>query len=106
VTALTRAGYAVRATGSAAEAVTMVDPGDPIDVLVTDVVLTELSGPRVADEVASCHPDVAVLFMSGYPDGLLGDRDLDHGRRTFIGKPFTVDRLLREVATLCALPPR
>jgi PAS domain S-box-containing protein len=104
MTALTRAGYDVSATASATEAVTMVDAGEPLDVLVTDVVLTELSGPRVADEVVRRHPQVAVLFMSGYPDGLLADRDLEHERRRFIGKPFTVDRLLREVAALCTLP--
>jgi PAS domain S-box-containing protein len=98
--ALQRSGYDVRATSSSSEAIAALDEGAPFDVLVTDVVLTDMPGPQLAERVVERHPDVSVLFMSGYTDGLLDERDLDGGRRAFLGKPFTVDRLLRAVSAL------
>jgi PAS domain S-box-containing protein len=98
--ALRRSGYDVRSTSSSAEAIAALDEGEAIDVLVTDVVLTDMPGPQLAARVLERHPHVAVLFMSGYTDGLLDERDLHGGRRAFLGKPFTVDRLLRAVSGL------
>jgi PAS domain S-box-containing protein len=102
---LRRAGYHVETVSSYAEAVAVLDAGPPFDVLITDVVLTDLPGPRLAEEFEQRQPGAAVLFMSGYTDGLLADGTLSVGRRSFIAKPFTVDRLLSAVAGLAAQPP-
>ena len=58
-------------------------------------------------------PDVAVLFMSGYTDGMLADQGVDFDAIRLLRKPFATDELLRAVAgalarrrpPLTALPP-
>jgi CheY-like chemotaxis protein len=67
------------------------------DLLLTDVVMPEISGPRLADMLHQQHPDLPVLYMSGYPNGLLGAPHHVHDDIAFIEKPFTADRLLTEV---------
>ena len=69
----------------------------PIDLLLTDVVMPEMSGRELANRLAGLHPDMRVMFMSGYTDdravqrGLLGPHD------AFLAKPFTPDRLRTKV---------
>ena len=68
------------------------------DLLLTDVVMPEMSGRRLAELLHQRCADLPVLYMSGYTNGLLGAaRILDPGI-AFIEKPFSRDRLLSEVA--------
>ena len=65
----------------------------PPDLLLADVVMPDLSGPQLAQHLQRVHPQIKVLYMSGYPDrgkpnsALAPDRD-------FIQKPFTKQKLL------------
>jgi signal transduction histidine kinase/ActR/RegA family two-component response regulator len=72
----------------------------PIDLLLTDVVMPEMSGVQLAAAARSKQPSLAVLFMSGYEPGLLTDIDA----REVLQKPFTPAQLARAVAA--ALPSR
>ena len=87
---LRQRGYTVleAANGTAALAVEKAHEG-PIDLLVTDVVMPDLSGPDVARRVRDRRPTIGVLFMSGYTD----DAVLQHGvlkqETPFLQKPFT-----------------
>ena len=87
---LSRRGYRVieAANGTAALAAERAHAG-PIDLLLTDVVMPDLSGPEVARRVLERRPEIAVLFMSGYTD----DAVLQHGvlkhETPFLQKPFT-----------------
>ncbi|RSM53329.1 hybrid sensor histidine kinase/response regulator [Actinoplanes sp. ATCC 53533] len=67
------------------------------DLLLTDIVMPDTSGRRLADLLHQREPDLPVLFMSGYPDGQLGTAHPGGEEVTFIEKPFTADRLLTEV---------
>jgi PAS domain S-box-containing protein len=67
------------------------------DLLLTDIVMPEMSGRRLADLLHQQRPELPVLYMSGYTNGLLGSaRILDEGI-AFIEKPFTAHHLLTQV---------
>jgi FixJ family two-component response regulator len=68
--------------------------------------MPEMSGRRLADLLREQRPDLPVLYMSGYSNGLLGTTNvLDHDI-AFIEKPFARDDLLRKVhAVLTAARP-
>ncbi len=103
--ALTRAGHTVIATQSGLEAVEAgLNSTQPIDLLISDVVMPGLSGPEVADQLRLAHPRMRTLFLSGYSmHTALPDR-VDPN--TFLQKPFTVDVLMEKVRERLAHPSR
>ncbi len=69
----------------------------PIHLLLTDVVMPQMSGPEVAEKLATVRPEVKVLYMSGYPDHPAfskGGVDTEH---CFLQKPFTPSTLAQKV---------
>jgi two-component system, cell cycle sensor histidine kinase and response regulator CckA len=68
----------------------------PIHLLLTDVVMPEMNGRQLADQVATVRADLRVLFMSGYTGAALAQRDGELGGH-FLQKPFTPDGLSRRV---------
>jgi PAS domain S-box-containing protein len=88
------AGYRVLAASNGYEAAALAlgEPGE-IDLLLTDVVMPGLSGPRLSQQLRFLRPTTRVLHMSGYPDDIRGSG----GRllRDFIQKPFSREKLLR-----------
>src|SRR5262249_55032561 len=71
-----------------------------IDALVTDLVMPGISGRDLATAVTARHPELRVLYISGYSDEEINARGLLGPGLTFMQKPFTVDEL---EAALCAL---
>jgi PAS domain S-box-containing protein len=66
---------------------------DPIDLLLTDVVMPTMNGRELYDLLRQGRPDLKVLFMSGYPSNVIGHHGvLDEGVQ-FIQKPFTLRAL-------------
>jgi CheY-like chemotaxis protein len=90
-------GYRVLETTDAAQAITLSDAhGDEIHLLLTDVVMPELSGRELAARLHSARPDMRVLFMSGYTDDAIVRHGIAPGV-AYLQKPFTPDSLLRKV---------
>jgi PAS domain S-box-containing protein len=75
------------------------------DLLLTDVIMPDMSGRRLADLLQFEHPDLPVLFMSGYSNGLLGTTHILDQGIAFIEKPFTARHLLHEVGEMLAPAP-
>ena len=96
---LSEAGYVV--TSGTSEDVLDSDgednPPRP-DLLLTDVVMPGVSGPELADLMTERWPEVRVLYMSGYTDGMLADHGVDFNEILLLRKPFATDELLRAVA--------
>jgi CheY-like chemotaxis protein len=66
-----------------------------IHLLVTDVVMPQMSGRELAQRLATLRPELKVLYMSGYSDDEIEDLDRDAG---FLQKPFTPSELTAKVA--------
>jgi CheY-like chemotaxis protein len=95
---LKRHGYDVLSAQSPAEAVAMVGRGDgTIHLLLSDVILPQMSGSTMASALAQWQPGMKVLYMSGYTDdAVLRHGALDEGV-AFLQKPFTSQALARKV---------
>jgi DNA-binding NtrC family response regulator len=74
---------------------------EPIDALVCDLVMPTMGGSVVAKRIALAHPDIAVLFMSGFTSDPAKIDQLSVRRIGFIAKPFTPDDLATAFAQLC-----
>ena len=101
---LRRNGYVVVESGSPMKAV-RIAAEERFDLLLTDVVMPEMSGRALAESVGGTCPDLRVLFMSGYSEGVLGPTRTLAERVTLVQKPFTEAALLAAVrAVLTAAP--
>ncbi|HXF93760.1 MAG TPA: PAS domain S-box protein [Nitrospiraceae bacterium] len=69
----------------------------PIHLLLTDVVMPQMSGPEVAERLAAVRPGLKVLYMSGYPDHPIFSRTGVTAHAAFLPKPFTPNALARKV---------
>jgi len=91
--ALAASGYGVRAVGGAEEALAVLEHDAGVDLVLTDVIMPGLSGPQLAERIASDFPDTPVVFMSGYIDNPLVDADLARLPDRLLRKPFSPDEL-------------
>ncbi|MCP9464182.1 MAG: PAS domain S-box protein [Nitrospira sp.] len=69
----------------------------PIHLLITDVVMPQMSGPEVADKLTELRPEAKVLYMSGYPDHPLFKKGEVNPEANFLQKPFTPAVLAQKV---------
>ena len=97
-TSLQSKGYTVLEARLSSDALGILqEPGRQIDLVLTDVVLPGMSGPELAQSLRAIHPELKLLYMSGYTDDtLLRHGVLDPGNH-FIQKPFRPDELVRKV---------
>ena len=91
-------GYRVLEAGSGKDALERVRGEEaPIHLLLTDLVMPDMGGTELASRMQELHPDIRVLFMSGYTDdGVVRNGLLGQGR-AFLQKPFTPQTLARKV---------
>lgn len=67
------------------------------DLIVTDVVMPGMSGRELVDRIHWLHPEVKVVFVSGYTDNVILRHGIAEGEVDFLEKPFTADHLARKV---------
>jgi signal transduction histidine kinase/ActR/RegA family two-component response regulator len=96
VGSLEELGYHPLACGSGAEAIDILSARGDVALLITDVMMPEMTGPELVRVVAQHHPHVAVLFVTGYV-GEAGEAEELSGY-DMLRKPFTVSALREAVA--------
>ncbi|MEV8508362.1 PAS domain S-box protein [Actinoplanes sp. NPDC051475] len=98
---LTRAGYNVLPANGGAQAIHIAQTHpEPIDLLLTDVIMPKMMGNEVAARIQAIRPDIPVLYMSGYAQPVLTEnRTLPDGV-TIVEKPFTSRDLLHRIRTV------
>lgn len=105
-TVLSGAGYVVKEAATPALALAAVQLSDqPIDLLVTDVVMPGSSGIALADKLRGGRADLKVLFMSGYADDAVFRRGMLEPDVTMLRKPFTPQALLAAVTRALGTEP-
>jgi len=87
---LTVLGYNILSTTHPTEAIQLANesPGT-IDLLITDVVMPEMNGRELSEQLLSHHPNLKVLFMSGYTANVIAHRGVLEDGVHFISKPFS-----------------
>ena len=96
--ALVRFGYQIVAASGGEKAIEMATSFDePIDLLLTDIMMPGMNGVEVASAVSRLRPGISVLFMSGYADPELVRQGLVEPDTHFLQKPFTPYELAERI---------
>ena len=94
-------GFSVLQTSGGEEALAMSRRGDaPIDLLLTDIVMPEMSGVELADRLERERPGMRILFMTGYAEEVVVNEGILGKHRECIGKPFTREQITKRVRTI------
>ncbi len=104
--ALRACGYRVLPAVTGAEALRICE-ADRVrpDLLLTDVVMPELGGRELAARVTALHPEVRVLFMSGYTGDYNEERGMAEPGIDLLQKPFSAEMLVRRVREILDSDP-
>jgi len=94
-------GYKVLETTQSSDAVGLAGKHEgPIDLLLTDVVMPQISGQELAAQVVALRPGIKIVFMSGYPGGTTSEHGMFDQNAFLLQKPFgmdTIGQVLRQV---------
>ena len=104
--ALRNCGYMVHEVADGVEALQFIStPGGPrFDLIISDVIMPRMGGKELVERIRLKHPDIKVLFISGYTDDALGDLSALGPGVAFLGKPFSPKKLAQCVRELLDEP--
>ena len=94
---LTDLGYNVLSCAEPLAAIQVCRGPEKIDLLVTDLILPNLNGAKLAESLLRSRPDMAVLYVSGYAPEYFLKRQVELPKGVFLGKPFTRETLADKV---------
>jgi len=101
---LKAAGYRVLTAPDGAAGLTLArEHSGEIDALLTDIVMPNMLGPDLADQLKADNPGLRILFMSGHAQPALGTTTLAPGT-DLLQKPFMADELLDKLHEVLAAP--
>ncbi|RMG66934.1 MAG: response regulator [Nitrospirae bacterium] len=96
--ALKMMGYRVYEFSSPLEAIEFIETNQvDVKLLITDLVMPEMSGRDLAERLSNKLPELKVLYMSGYTDDTVVRYGILKGQAYFISKPFTVKEIAKKV---------
>ncbi|ADN02096.1 response regulator [Spirochaeta thermophila] len=95
---LQRRGYRMLVVGNPGEALLLSEEyKGPIHLVITDLILPYIDGKRLVERLRKARPETKVLFISGYPPSMIGERFSLSPEEPLLQKPFDLDTLLRKV---------
>lgn len=98
VSALVNKGYQVIDVDSGEAALeVMLSRGDEIDVIISDVIMPGIKGPEMAKQIRQTHPDIKIVFISGYGEDSFISTFGKERHFHFLSKPFTLKQLAQKV---------
>ena len=95
---LSAAGYSTTLAVDGADAIGAVARGGPFDLLLSDVVMPEMTGPELALRLRQDDPDLKVLYLTGYSDSLFSEKIRLSKDEAFLEKPCSAVGLLQAVS--------
>lgn len=98
---LTRAGFQVSSAEDLATATAALASAGQVDLVVTDVIMPEQSGPELVRALRRSRPDLAALFVSGYAGEALHDHGLSQDD-AFLQKPYMPGVLIQRIREILA----
>ncbi|MBW2147859.1 MAG: PAS domain S-box protein [Deltaproteobacteria bacterium] len=91
-------GYSVLEASDGEEAIQRAQEHEgPIDLMITDVVMPQMSGQKLARRLEPSRPDMKVIYISGYTNNVIVKNGLLEPRVVFLQKPYTVQSLATKV---------
>ena len=78
----------------------------PIHLMLTDVMMPGTPGPILASKLASTHPEMKVIYMSGWPEDVVREKLRDVEIAPFIYKPYLFEKLSKTVREVLDAPAR
>ena len=100
---LERLGFSVLTTDSPHDAIAVCSAGhDPIDLVMTDMIMPEMNGMALRDKLLSLRPDIKVLFTSGHPYEVVTQEFALKPGEHFIQKPFSLKTLSDKINEVMA----
>ncbi len=99
-------GYTVleAADGKAALQLALEDYKEEIHLLITDVIMPQMNGKQLADQLAAVHSETKVLFISGYTGSAIAQHGVLEPSLAFLEKPFTPSTLVHKVREVLQEP--
>ncbi len=105
-TVLLKHGYRVLEAADGGEALSLAAAmSDPIDLLISDVVMPDMRGPELVERILASRPGLRTLYISGYADGSSPPWGEFGSDVPFLQKPFSPDKLMRKVREVLDQPP-
>lgn len=90
-------GYDAIFASRSSEALELINQGERPDLLIVDLVLPDINGRDLAEQIKRLIPSLKVLYMSGYSDDVIARYQLTGEEGHFISKPFSVEDLLKKI---------
>jgi CheY-like chemotaxis protein len=105
VLTLQKLGFEVTALASAKEALDLTKQNNlKPDILITDVVMPEMNGRELAEAFSTSHPELPVLFVSGYSEDILAHHGVLKEGINLLQKPFSASDLAKRIQDLISPP--
>jgi CheY-like chemotaxis protein len=99
VQTLSECGYTVLDAGSPREAIPIGEHYDGrIDLLITDLVMPDMNGVKMAEIIRRARPDMPVIYISGYPERVLAHGRLNDDDTSLMLKPFSPQTIAEHVS--------
>ena len=90
-------GYQVLIARSGQEALEIHHQSGPVDLVLTDVIMPQMTGPELVHEIKQQETDLRCVFMSGYDHSHIEKHGVKNLGCDYLRKPFTPEALLKKV---------